>query len=285
MAASGPDCFRSSPSWASWQLRRSGTTPPSIGRPSTGYSSARPGTTSPSRNGSVRGSARSTRSPRLANPAHIILWNADKNYLPDLAHAGVPTIETVLIEPGEAVVLPAWDDTVVKPSVSGGARLSGRFGHEHVDGAHRLIAAIHAEGKTAMLQPYAEGVDVYGEANVLMFGGMASHAVTKGSILAPGFEPGADDRLYLQQSITPLPLDDELVAFADRVLTAVGAATGVAPSDLLHARVDSAVDSDGVRRLMEVELIEPFLYLHEAPDPDAAALRYAEAIAGWLDPS
>lgn len=220
---------------------------------------------------------------RLANPAPVVHWNADKRYLPDLGRVGVPSIETVLIAPGEPADLPRWDDTVVKPSVSGGARLSGRFGPEHHAEARRLVTAIHAEGKTAMLQPYASGVDTQGEANVLMFGGVASHAVTKGGILAPGFEPEADDRLYLQQSITPLPLDNELIAFADEVLVAVVQITGVAATDLLHARVDSAVDSAGVRRLMEVELIEPFLYLQEAPDPTAAATRYAEAIAAWLD--
>jgi len=129
----------------------------------------------------------------------------------------------------------------------------------------------------AMLQPYEAAVDGDGEANVLAFAGIPSHAVAKGGILPPGYEPSLDDALYLDQAIRPLPLTPELVAFTELVLAALPVA-----QPPTYARIDSVVAADGTRQLIEAELVEPFLYLADAPDPAAAAARYAQAIATAL---
>lgn len=221
-------------------------------------------------------------STRLANPVDVLCWNADKRYLLDLAAAGVAIIDTRLVEPGQPLRMPDWAEVVVKPSVSAGGRLSGRFSGDNAAGAERLLATIHSEGKAALLQPYMAGVDGAGEANVLAFGGVASHAVSKGGILATDLEAMPDTRLAEHQAISALPLDDELLAFTDLVLDRVAAAVGVERANLVHARVDSVVAGDGTRQLMEVELIEPYLYFSEAPDPSAAAAAYAQALHRWL---
>lgn len=65
----------------------------------------------------------------LHNPAGMLEWNSDKRYLADLAAAGVATVPTRYVEPGD----PPPDlagEVVVKPTVSAGARDTGRFGPE-----------------------------------------------------------------------------------------------------------------------------------------------------------
>ena len=110
-----------------------------------------------------------------------------------------------------------------------------------------------------------------------MFGGVISHAVAKGGVLALGAVPSTDERLAVGQWNRATPVTDELVAFTSAVLAAVPGRPA-----LLHARVDSVLDHHGTRRLMELELIEPFLFLAAAPDPPAAAVAYASATAAWL---
>jgi len=213
----------------------------------------------------------------VANPPDVLVWNGDKRYLDDLAAAGVPVVDTRFLEPGGPVELPDWPELVVKPAVSAGARRTGRFTAGERGEALSLVAAIHAEGTTAMVQPFLEAVDRDGEIDVVAFAGEPSHAVAKGGLL-PAEPTWADDTSrVLGEWSRPEPLTAELAAFARHALAAV-------PSDetLLYARVDSALDADGTRRLMELELVEPYLFLAAAPDPAAAADRFAAATRRWL---
>jgi hypothetical protein len=45
--------------------------------------------------------------PALVNPADVVAWNTDKRYLAELSAAGVPTVPTAWVEPGEEWVPPA----------------------------------------------------------------------------------------------------------------------------------------------------------------------------------
>jgi hypothetical protein len=51
------------------------------------------------------------------------------------------------------------------------------------------------------------------------------------------------------------------------------AALAAAPAEAAYARVDIVPDDDGVLRIMELELIEPSLFLDHAPDGGAAFTR------------
>lgn len=219
----------------------------------------------------------------LANPAAVIRWNSDKRYLGDLSEAGVATIPTTYLRAGSGVrltdleVFDAWPELVVKPTVSAGARQSGRFGLDDLEAAQALVDTIHGLGSDVMLQPYLAAVDVEGETDLLVFGDQISHAVAKGGVLALGAGAAPDERLAVDQWHRPTPMTDELIAFAREVLAAVPGR----PS-LVQARVDSVVDQEGTRRLMELELIEPYLFLSAAPDPAIAAAGYASAVLRWL---
>jgi glutathione synthase/RimK-type ligase-like ATP-grasp enzyme len=65
------------------------------------------------------------------NPVELIEWNIDKRYLADLAHQGVPIVPTAFVDSIEEFHSAAQSfgsaEIVVKPSVSAGSRLTGRY--------------------------------------------------------------------------------------------------------------------------------------------------------------
>jgi glutathione synthase/RimK-type ligase-like ATP-grasp enzyme len=199
--------------------------------------------------------------PRLANPAAVVAWNTDKQYLRELAAASVPVVPTTWIATGDTWVPPEDGEWVVKPAVSAGSLDTGRY--ECGDPAVRALAVAHvarlqAAGRLVMVQPYLGSVDTYGETALLYLGGAYSHAVRKGPMLR-GPDTGAD-ALYMEERITarsPSPAEREV---ADAALAALPF-----PADsLLYARVD-LLDAGSGPVVIEVELTEPSLFLGTAP--------------------
>ncbi len=214
---------------------------------------------------------------RLANPAAMLEWNSDKTYLRDLAAAGVPTVPTVWVAPGERLPRWRWSEVVVKPSVSAGARNTARHDGEDRDAVAAHVEAITSVGGTAMVQPYLNDVDVQGEIGTYVFGGGVSHAITKGAILRPGAPPPSDFALVLVQAVGRAELTGEIIGFATDVLRRL-------PPELpapLYARVDALRGGDGRLVLLELELFEPFLFFETDPQ---AAPRFARAVETWLRP-
>ena len=216
---------------------------------------------------------------RMRNRPEVVRWNADKRYLAELGDAGLPVVPTRFVEPGGAA--PQFDgEVVVKPAVSAGARQTGRFGPAAHGEARALLGRLGAAGRVAMVQPYLAGVDERGETALVYVRGEFAHALRKRAVLRPDeVAPLRDDALGSAEAM----YDPELVrgGSASDAERAVGAAVvefvaerfGEAP---LYARVDLVPGPDGEPVLMELELVEPCLYLHEAP---ATAERLAEAIA------
>lgn len=205
--------------------------------------------------------------PRLANPAETVEWNVDKRYLADLDGAGVPTIATTFVGPGEAVPTLPEGELVVKPSVSAGSRDTLRLDDPGEVAAH--IAHVHALGKVAMVQPYLGAVDDDGETAVVFLGGAHSHAARKGPLLPLGGSlVGAG--LYARETMAPR---DATAA----ELEVAHAALAVVPGDLLYARVDLLRDDHGAPVVLEVEVTEPSLFL--GIGGPAATERIADAIA------
>ncbi|MEU2059136.1 hypothetical protein [Streptomyces sp. NPDC013455] len=196
---------------------------------------------------------------RLANPAPVVRWNADKRYLGQLAAAGVPTVPTRYLAPGEPAVLPDGHEFVIKPVSGAGARFAARYTPAEHGTAARQLARMHAEGLTAMLQPYLPAIDVTGERALQFFGGRLLHASRKGAVLAPG-TPYDADKVAHPRLVRWRPTDAEL-AVAEKALAAVPGGP-----ELLYARVDLVDGDDGEPRLMELELVEPNLFLSLHPD-------------------
>lgn len=209
--------------------------------------------------------------PRLVNPAPVLAWNTDKRYLADVAAAALPVVATAFLAPGDALPGELPEELVLKPTVSAGSRDTGRFrpaAAGGLDAARALLAAIHASGRTAMLQPFLPSVDARGESALLYAGGRFSHAIRKTAILRPG--EVADLGFAGDPPILPLVPEAEERALADRTMAWLQERFG----PLAYARIDLLDGPDGAPVILELELTEPSLYL---PLGEGAAERYAEA--------
>jgi hypothetical protein len=208
----------------------------------------------------------------LINPPAVVRWNTDKHYLAELARAGVPTVPTRFVEPGERAQAeldrflseerPA--DWVVKPAVGAGSRDAARYtrGEERPATAHieRLLAA----GRSVILQPYLDQVDQHGETGLIYFNGRFSHAIRKGPLLQRG--SGPTEALFAQEQITRRAPEPRELQLGEGVMAALPFA---AP---LYARVDLIRSLHGAPCLLEIELTEPSLFFAHAP---GAAERFA----------
>lgn len=221
---------------------------------------------------------------RLHNPPAVLRGNSRKTYLRELAAAGIPTVPTVFIgsaEPLDRAGLcellsqRGWERAVIKPQVSAGSfrtyafdrtELLGEGGSLSARGAaiDELLAAstqgLSLGEEALMVQPFVRSVTDYGERCLIFIDGECTHAVRK----APRFADHGEFAASLVE-----PAEDELRC-ARAVLEALG------PDRPLYARVDLARDEAGGPVLMELELIEPYLFLASHPP---AAERFAEAIA------
>jgi glutathione synthase/RimK-type ligase-like ATP-grasp enzyme len=190
----------------------------------------------------------------LANPADAVRWNADKRYLGDLSAAGVPVVDTRFLAPGDPVDLPEEQEYVIKPTSGAGARYAARYSPGEHETAVRHLARMHAEGLTAIVQPYVRSIDTAGERALQFFGGRFLHAIRKGAVLEPG--TAYDEDKVPHPNLRPWEPTPAELAVAQQALTAVPG-----DPDLLYARVDLVDGDDGEPRVMELELIEPNLFL------------------------
>ncbi len=192
---------------------------------------------------------------RLLNPREAILWNLHKRYLAELAGDGIAVVATEVVlhgvDPDWNALFDRFGELVVKPAVSAGSFATIRVARGDVDAA-RAHRGAHAE-RDLLVQPLLESVLAHGETNLVHFGGAFSHAIHKGARWNGEVE---------QSRGLVAPAADEL-AIARRVLDHVDTKGFGA---LAYARVDIARGADGRALLMELEIVEPSLFLDRAPD-------------------
>jgi glutathione synthase/RimK-type ligase-like ATP-grasp enzyme len=200
---------------------------------------------------------------RLWNPPSTVLWNADKLYLRDLASAGIALPRTRWFEPGErpgvAALLEEWGAAraVLKPRISATA-----YGTHVISRGAGIGAADWPalERSGCLLQLFVPEIQSRGEISLVFLDGGFSHAVRKRPV-AGDFRVQAD----FGGSLEPATPSGDTIGFGEAVLAA-------AARPWLYARVD-LVETDGGPVLMELELIEPDLFL----TPDGAT-RLAAAL-------
>jgi glutathione synthase/RimK-type ligase-like ATP-grasp enzyme len=206
----------------------------------------------------------------LQNRAGLIAWNSDKTYLRQLANAGVPTVPTLWVERGsdidleQALAQRGWEEAVVKPVVDLGARNLHRV--RAADEAQEALEAVQARGD-AMVQPFLPSLESEGELSLVYIEGTFSHAVRK--------HPTEGD--FRVQSIwggttTPAEAEPQHLEIAQRALAQLNETP-------LYARIDLVSDLAGKPALIELELIEPNLYLSTN---ETAAKRLANAVVSQL---
>jgi len=206
---------------------------------------------------------------RLWNPAQAIRWNTHKAYLRDLAARGIAVVPTRWLPAGSSVDLGAllaaegWDRAVLKPAVSASAYETALVGRGDLAAGQARLDRLLA-GHDVMAQPFLPAVETIGERSLLFAGGDFTHAVRRPPALGQTHDPDA--------LATPLDPGPDEVAFARAALDAAAFPT-------LYARVDLIHDAAGALRLMELELVEPSLFLAFSP---AAAARLADAVLARL---
>ncbi len=203
----------------------------------------------------------------LHNAMTVLRWNSDKRYLFELAEAGVPIVPSV-VAPRDALAAIAestgFVEVVVKPLVSAGGSNTRRVRAENLDDDD--IFAGLPDGDYLM-QPFLDDVLAGGEVSCVFFEGVYSHSVRK--------RPQAGNFLVQEEhggSTVAVIVTPELIEASQAALAA-------APAPGLYARVDWIETRRGPR-LVELELIEPELYLRAHPDAPA---RFAAAIVGRLE--
>jgi len=201
----------------------------------------------------------------VLNPPPIVRWNTDKHYLAQMSGAGVATVPSRFVEPGEDagravdafLAAHAQAEIVVKPAVGAGSRDARRHLRTEPAGVVEHIQRLLDDGRSVLLQPYLERVDRDGETALMFFEGRFSHAIRKGPLLPPG---GAiTTGLFAAETIEPRTPGNDEMRLAQRIVAAI-------PFDTpLYARIDLIRDDDGKPCLLELELTEPSLFFAHAP--------------------
>ena len=205
----------------------------------------------------------------LINPARTVRWNSSKTYLLELEARGVPIPPTAVVPRGATwettvaalATLPPSREIVVKPAVSASAHSTWRAALPASPGTIARIASM-ALSNAVILQPFLDTIVESGELSLVFFDGVFSHSARKRP------KPG-DFRVQTEHGGKT-----EIVDVPDEIVTAAGQALRHAPAVPTYARVDGVV-LDGVFTLMEMELIEPELFMVQVP---YGARRFAEAI-------
>ena len=204
--------------------------------------------------------ARSTSSGKttLRNSLGAIVPNTHKSYLASLERAEVPVVPTRWYmrggKPGDADAMRAlpWERVVAKPAIgagSGGVRGFDLMSDDEVEAAAAHVTVLQATGDV-LVQPQLASIADEGERNVVWIGGDFTHTVRKGQRL-DGEPPAV---------LGARPVSEDERRLALRALRTVPAYTNV---ELLYARVDMATDELGDLRVVELELVEPSLFLAE----------------------
>jgi glutathione synthase/RimK-type ligase-like ATP-grasp enzyme len=204
---------------------------------------------------------------RVLNTPSVVRWNMRKTYLQEL---GPSAIETVWTDdaPSAAAIGLAFDtlgaeEIVVKPQVGAGSIRTVRLKRDAWSEADLANGPINA----AMIQPYLRSIETEGERSLFWFGGVFSHAIRK--------VPNAGDWLANIPGKTTFVSDAPPAA----AIEAAEAARARAPKDLLYVRIDLVLGDDGKWRVIEIEAIEPYLFLDFAPE---GAGFFVDAIARVL---
>jgi hypothetical protein len=200
---------------------------------------------------------RVSRLTALVNPLAALRWNLHKGYLVELAERGAPVVPTLLVARGERcdvareIETRGWRDFVLKPAVSADSWETHRLGADQLDLAQAHVDRLLPE-RDLLLQPFLDTVEAYGERCLIHVDGVYSHAVRKNALTQGGRWAGLPEG-------TPVEADADERAAAARVLAACPL------GDLLYARVDLVRDAAGRPLLLELELVEPTLFVADQP--------------------
>ncbi len=206
---------------------------------------------------------------RVCNPPEIIRWNSHKSYLLRLAESGIATVPTAWVRQGEAadlgelIAARSWPEVIVKPAVSASAHATLKVGAGNLAAGNAHLAEL-LRSVDALVQPYLYEFETKGETSVIWLGGEQTHSVRR--------PPGIHIPHGAMMGVPLEPPRAEL-DFARTVYEWI-------EPEPLYARVDVLDTRDHGLCLLELELVEPALYLGHST---AFADTFAAAVCKLLD--
>ena len=201
---------------------------------------------------------------KLLNSAALVRWNSRKTYLRELEAKGANLIPTLWLDaaPPERAVS-AFDelgseDLVFKRQIGAGAADQHRLkrGDPIPDMPHAM-----------MVQPFLRMIQDEGEISFIFIDGTFSHALVKRAA-------SGDYRIQSTYGGT-----EKAISPSAEDLVAATAIISTFEDVPLYGRVDMLRGPDGRLLLMELELIEPYLYPLEGPE---LGTKMASAVARRL---
>ena len=209
-------------------------------------------------------------STHLENDLDLMKWNMNKNYLFDLEKKGVKIVNTIWEKSFNPKLVHEYfdilnsDDIIIKPNISANAdntfRLTKKSLNEHLPNLKRIFAV-----REFMVQPFLKNIIDEGEYSLFYFGGYFSHSVLK--------KPKENDFRVQEEhggiikAITPTK---EKITIAENIIKKLSTIP-------LYARIDLVRTTRNDYALMELELIEPSLYLNtDTQSPERFAKAFNE---------
>lgn len=213
----------------------------------------------------------------LFNPLELMRANTDKRYLTELAKPSLNVVPTIFIDPQTfaltdltndgvdhfsfSCLQTALDHTVgvydsfeyliIKPTQSASGKHTVRVPCQDRSAINEAVATIPAYA-AIMVQPYLDMVETHGERSTVVIEGQACFTMKKvpaeGGFLVHTEHGG---------TYTPTELEPADTAFIDSLIANLETVP-------LYMRVDYVCDSRMNRMLLELELVEPYLYLNKS---------------------
>lgn len=209
---------------------------------------------------------------KLCNPPEIIRWNMDKHYLAELEKQGVPIVPSFYVEAGlgtqflDVMHEMGWVEAVIKPCIAGGARLTYRLNLENAAEIQQNLSPWLMK-EAFILQPFMHQILEQGEDTLMVMNGVYTHAIKKRA--KQGDFRVQDDYGGSVHHLDPKP---EQIRLAEQAMEACG-------QKLAYGRVDMVQDEAGLWQIMELEVIEPELWIRYHPE---SAQPFADGILEML---
>jgi len=213
-----------------------------------------------------------TQKVKMFNPLKIARWNLHKGYLQDLESKGVSLPETIWLQKGTDENLSSlmkrrkWLKAVVKPAISATAFNTFLVSREEAD-QHQQKFESFLNQADMLIQKFMPEVQENGEWSMIFFDKKFSHAVIK--------QPAAKD-FRVQNDFGGMATHANPPAFA---LAQAEKILALIDEPLLYARVDGVI-SENQFLLMELELIEPMLFLEQE---NGSARTFANAMMDFIN--
>lgn len=201
----------------------------------------------------------------LYNSSQLIAWNLQKNYLGELQAQGIPIVPTLFEDTWKSHNYFSHfqaSEIIIKPQISASAQDTFRISQADFPTLVPQLTTLFAH-RPYLVQPFREAIVGEGEYSLLYFGGTYSHAILK--------RPKPLDFRVQEEhggQIRPVDPPSELKDLSKHLLQ-------VLLELPLYARFDFIRNPSGSFEVMEIELIEPSMYLRY---DEEAPKRFADAI-------